>query len=240
MNTWKLAFTNMKKSVSDYVVYFITLIFGVAIFYIFNAIGDQALINDLSESGYEIVQTMISLLTGASIGVALVLGFLIIYANNFLIRRRKKEFGIYLLLGMGKKQVSRILFCETLIAGLISLGVGLAVGILGSQFLSFLVGNFFDADLSQYQFRFSLMATIKTVISFVVMNLVVLLFHAATITKYQLVDLLSAGKKPETNIVSGSWVNLVLFVLSAAALGYAYYRVGFRGNEIYMKEMIRL
>ena len=240
MNTWKLAFTNMKKSVSDYVVYFITLIFGVAIFYIFNAIGDQALINDLSESGYEIVQTMIQLLTGASIGVALVLGFLIIYANNFLIRRRKKEFGIYLLLGMGKKQVSRILFCETLIAGLISLGVGLAVGILGSQFLSFLVGNFFDADLSQYQFRFSLMATIKTVISFVVMNLVVLLFHAATITKYQLVDLLSAGKKPETNIVSGSWVNLVLFVLSAAALGYAYYRVGFCGNEIYMKEMIRL
>jgi putative ABC transport system permease protein len=240
MNTWKLAFTNMKKSVSDYVVYFITLIFGVAIFYIFNAIGDQALINDLSESGYEIVQTMISLLTGASIGVALVLGFLIIYANNFLIRRRKKEFGIYLLLGMGKKQVSRILFCETLIAGLISLGVGLAVGILGSQFLSFLVGNFFDADLSQYQFRFSLMATIKTVISFVVMNLVVLLFHAATITKYQLVDLLSARKKPETNIVSGSWVNLILFVLSAVALGYAYYRVGFRGNEIYMKEMIRL
>ena len=240
MNTWKLAFTNMKKSVSDYVVYFITLIFGVAIFYIFNAIGDQALINDLSESGYEIVQTMISLLTGASIGVALVLGFLIIYANNFLIRRRKKEFGIYLLLGMGKKQVSKILFCETLIAGLISLGVGLAVGILGSQFLSFLVGNFFDADLSQYQFRFSLMATIKTVISFVVMNLVVLLFHAATITKYQLVDLLSAGKKPETNIVSGSWVNLILFVLSAAALGYAYYRVGFCGDEIYMKEMIRL
>ncbi len=240
MNTWKLAFTNMKKSVSDYVVYFITLIFGVAIFYIFNAIGDQALINDLSESGYEIVQTMIQLLTGASIGVALVLGFLIIYANNFLIRRRKKEFGIYLLLGMGKKQVSKILFCETLIAGLISLGVGLAVGILGSQFLSFLVGNFFDADLSQYQFRFSLMATIKTVISFVVMNLVVLLFHAATITKYQLVDLLSAGKKPETNIVSGSWVNLILFVLSAAALGYAYYRVGFCGDEIYMKEMIRL
>ena len=240
MNTWKLAFTNMKKSVSDYVVYFITLIFGVAIFYIFNAIGDQALVNDLSDSGYEIVKTMISLLTGASIGVALVLGFLIVYANNFLIRRRKKEFGIYLLLGMGKKQVSKILFCETLIAGLISLGVGLALGTLGSQFLSFLVGNFFDADLSHYQFRFSLMASIKTVIAFVVMNLVVLMFHAATITKYQLVDLLSAGKKPETNIVNGSLLNLILFVLSALALGYAYYRVAFCADEIYMKEMFRL
>ena len=166
----------MKKSVSDYVVYFITLILGVAIFYIFNAIGDQALVNDLTDSGYEVIKMMTSLLTGASIGVAFVLGFLIIYANNFLIRRRKKEFGIYLLLGMGKRQVSKILFCETVIAGLISLGIGLCVGILGSQFLSFLVGNFFDADLSNYQFRFSLAATGKTMISFIVMNLVVLIF----------------------------------------------------------------
>ncbi len=240
MNTWKLAFTNMKKSASDYVVYFITLILGVAIFYIFNAIGDQALVNDLTDSGYEVIKMMTSLLTGASIGVACVLGFLIIYANNFLIRRRKKEFGIYLLLGMGKKQVSKILFCETVIAGLISLGIGLCVGILGSQFLSFLVGNFFDADLSAYQFRFSPAATLKTMISFVVMNLVVLIFHAGAISKYRLVDLLSAGKKPETNIVSGSVINLVLFAFSAVALGYAYYRVGFCSDQIVFKEMIRL
>ena len=240
MNTWKLAFTNMKKSISDYVVYFITLILGVAIFYVFNAIGDQALVNELTDSGYEIIEIMMSLLTGASVGVAMVLGFLIIYANNFLIRRRKKEFGIYLLLGMGKKQVSKILFYETLIAGLISLAIGLCVGILGSQFLSFLVGNFFDADLSAYQFRFSLMAALKTVLSFVIMNLVVLLFHAATITKYQLVDLLHAGKKPETNIVSGSVPNLVFFLLSAVALGYAYYRVGFCAKQINFNEMVRL
>lgn len=240
MNTWKLAYTNMKKSASDYVVYFITLILGVAIFYIFNAIGDQALVNDLTDSGYDVIKMMASLLTGASVGVAFVLGFLIIYANHFLIRRRKKEFGIYLLLGMGKKQVSRILFCETVIAGLISLGIGLCVGILGSQFLSFLVGNFFDADLSSYQFRFSQAATIKTMISFLVMNFVVLIFHAGVISKHRLVDLLSAGKKPETNIVSGSVINLVLFVLSAAALGYAYYRVGFCSDQIVFKEMIRL
>lgn len=240
MNTWKLAFTNMKKSASDYVVYFITLILGVAIFYIFNAIGDQALVNDLTDSGYEVIKMMTSLLTGASIGVAFVLGFLIIYANNFLIRRRKKEFGIYLLLGMGKKQVSRILFCETVLAGLLSLGIGLCVGILGSQFLSFLVGNFFDADLSGYQFRFSLAATLKTMISFVVMNFVVLIFHTGIISKYRLVDLLSAGKKPETNIVSGSAINLILFLASVMALGYAYYRVGFCSDQVNFNEMIRL
>ena len=240
MNTWKLAITNMKKSVGDYVVYFITLILGVAIFYIFNAIGDQALVGDLTSSGYEMIKTLITLLTGASVGVAFVLGFLIVYANNFLIRRRKKEFGIYLLLGMGKRQVSAILFCETLIAGLLSLGIGLGVGILGSQFLSILVGNFFEADLSGYRFSFSIMAAVKTVISFVVMNVVVLLFHAATITKYQLVDLLQAGKKPETNIVGGSLRSVILFVLSVVVLGYAYYRVGFCPGDIRRNEMFAL
>ena len=240
MNTWKLAFTNIKKSVSDYVVYFITLILGVAIFYVFNAIGDQALVEDLSNSGYEMIKLMISLLAGASVGVALVLGFLIVYANHFLIRRRKKEFGIYLLLGMGKKQVSAILFCETLIAGLISLGIGLGIGILGSQYLSIFVGKFLDADMSAYRFSLSVGALLKTIFSFVIMNLVVLIFHAAAITKYQLVDLLAAGKKAEVNVVGTPVRSVVLFLISAAVLGYAYVRVGFYPQEIRRGEMVGL
>ncbi|MBP5281418.1 MAG: ABC transporter permease [Lachnospiraceae bacterium] len=227
MNTWKLAFTNIKKSISDYLVYFITLILGVALFYIFNAIGDQALVEDISKSGYNMIKTMSSMLTGATVGVAIVLGFLIIYANNFLIRRRKKEFGIYLLLGMGKKQVSKILFCETLIAGLFSLGVGLALGVLGSQYLSILVARSFDADLSAYHFTFSVGALVKTVICFAVMNLIVLVFHAANITRYQLVDLLAAGKKNESSVVEKPVRSIIFFVISAAALIYAYIRVGF-------------
>ena len=232
MNTWKLAFTNIKKSISDYLVYFITLILGVALFYIFNAIGDQALVDDISKSGYEMIKTMMSLLTGATVGVAIVLGFLIIYANNFLIRRRKKEFGIYLLLGMGKKQVSRILFCETLIAGLFSLGIGLVLGILGSQYLSIVVGKFFDADLSAYHFSFSAGAVLKTVLCFTVMNLIVLVFHAANVTRYQLVDLLAAGKKNETNIVEKPLRSIILFVISASVLIYSYVRVGFFAEDM--------
>ena len=232
MNTWKLALTNIKKSVNDYLVYFITLILGVALFYVFNAIGDQALVNEISQSGYEMIKTMMSLLTGATVGVAIVLGFLIIYANNFLIRRRKKEFGIYLLLGMGKKQVSKILFSETLIAGLTSLGIGLGLGILGSQFLSIVVGNFLDADLSAYRFTFSVGALLKTVICFAVMNLIVLFFHAANISRYQLVDLLAAGKKNEVNIVEKPIRSMIFFVLSATVLIYAYVRVGFFTEEL--------
>ena len=232
MNTWKLAFTNIKKSVSDYLVYFITLIIGVALFYVFNAIGDQALVNDMSQSGYNIVKTMIGVLTGATVGVAVVLGFLIIYANNFLIRRRKKEFGIYLLLGMGKRQVSRILFCETLLAGMLSLAIGLVFGILGSQYLSIIVGKFFDADLSAYHFTFSVEALVKTILCFVVMNVIVLIFHAAHITRYQLVDLLAAGKKNEKNVVEKPIRSVLFFLLAAAVLSYAYVRVGFFAKDL--------
>ena len=227
MNVWKLAFTNIKKSMSDYLVYFITLILGVALFYVFNAIGDQALVDDISKSGYEMIKMMTSLLTGATVGVAIVLGFLIIYANNFLIRRRKKEFGIYLLLGMGKKQVSKILFCETLIAGLFSLGVGLVLGVLGSQYLSIIVARYFDADLTAYHFTLSPGALVKTAICFAVMNLIVLVFHAANVTRYQLVDLLAAGKKNEINIVEKPVRSVVLFLISASALIYSYVRVAF-------------
>ena len=109
MNSFSMAIRNMKKSVSDYVVYFLTLIAGVAIFYVFNSVGDQAIVKEISGAEYEIIELLLLVLEMLSIGVAFVLGFLIIYANHFLIRRRKKEFGVYMLLGMGKKDISKIL-----------------------------------------------------------------------------------------------------------------------------------
>ena len=94
MTWYSLAFRNIKKSIRDYVVYFLTLIFGVAIFYIFNSVGDQSAVISLSETSYDFIQMMLLLLEMVSVGVAFVLGFLIIYANNFLIQRRKKEYDI--------------------------------------------------------------------------------------------------------------------------------------------------
>ena len=127
---FSLSLKNMKKSFKDYAIYFLTLILGVAIFYIFNSLDSQQAMSVLGSSTYEIIDFMIQMLGGVSVFVSFILGFLIVYANNFLIKRRKKEFGIYMTLGMGKMQISRILLGETFLIGLLSLAAGLAIGVL--------------------------------------------------------------------------------------------------------------
>ena len=134
---FKLSIKNIARSIKDYTIYFFTLILGVAIFYIFNAIESQTVMMKVSSSTYEIIDLMNSMLSGVSVFVAFILGFLIIYANRFLMKRRNKEFGIYLTLGMSKRKISLILFFETLIVGCISLVVGLVIGTVLSQDFTF-------------------------------------------------------------------------------------------------------
>lgn len=93
----------MKKSFKDYAIYFLTLVLGVAIFYMFNSLDSQEAMLTVSESARELIKLMISMLGMVSVFVAVILGLLIVYANNFLINRRKKEFGIYMTLRNGKK-----------------------------------------------------------------------------------------------------------------------------------------
>ena len=117
----------MKKSVKDYAIYFLTLVLGVAIFYMFNSLDSQEAMLRVSESQRQIIQLMIQMLGMVSVFVAAILGLLIVYASNFLINRRKKEFGIYMTLGMGRRQISKIILMETIIVGIISLAIGLIV-----------------------------------------------------------------------------------------------------------------
>ena len=121
---FKLSFKNMKKSLKDYAIYFLTLVLGVAIFYMFNSLDSQEAMLQVSSSTRELVQLLVRLLSMVSVFVAVVLGLLIVYANNFLISRRKKEFGIYMTLGMGRSQKTKIILLETKLVGIISLEVG--------------------------------------------------------------------------------------------------------------------
>ncbi len=238
MNSFSMAIRNIKRSVSDYAVYFLTLIAGVAIFYVFNSVGDQAIVKEISGSQYEIIKILLLILEILSIGVAFVLGFLIIYANHFLIRRRKKEFGVYMLLGMRKRDISKILINETALVGTVSLAVGLVGGVLISQFMSIIVGKLFQADMSVYTFVISGSAIVKTILNFAVVYLIVLLFHSVTISKYQLIDLLSADKKTEKQVLKNPIVVSILFVIAAVGLGIAYYRIGFCGADVYRDEFV--
>ena len=238
MNSFNLALRNIKKCFRDYVVYFLTLIIGVAIFYVFNSVGDQSVVKEIAGAQYEVIDILLLVLDAVSIGVAFILGFLIIYTNNFLIRRRKKEFGVYLLLGMGKRKVSKILMQETVIVGVLSLGIGLVIGVFASQLMSILVGKLFDADMSKYTFVVSGSAIGKTVLNFVVLYVIVLVFHTVTISKYKLIDLLAAEKKTEKHVLNNPVLASVVFVFAAVALGYAYYRVGFCAKDMKSSEML--
>lgn len=149
---FKISVKNIRKSFKDYAVYFFTLILGVAVFYVFNAIDSQTVVLDVRKNVYDIIKLMNEMLSGVSVFVSCVLGFLIIYASRFLIKRRNKEFGIYLTLGMSKRKISIILFFETLLIGIVSLVVGLFLGAVLSQFMSILVANLFDADMTKFQF----------------------------------------------------------------------------------------
>ena len=235
---FKLAVKNIRKSVKDYSIYFFTLIIGVIIFYIFNTLGSQTAMLDVSSSAKTIIQLMSTFLSGVSVFVAIVLGGLIIYASNFLIRRRKKEFGIYLTLGMSKRKMSTILLAETLLVGIISLALGLAMGIILSQFMSIVVANVFEADMNEFKFVFSGTAAVKTCIFFGIMYIVVMIFNTVSVGRCKLIDLLYGDKKNEKLKLKNPVLCLIVFIISCVVLGRAYYLVttGISVDEIFSKE----
>ncbi len=227
---FKLSLKNITKSIKDYAIYFLTLILGIAIFYVFNAIDDQVVMMDVSSSTYEIIKLMTTTLSGVSVFVSFVLAFLIIYASRFLMKRRNKEFAIYLTLGMSKRKISFILFLETLLVGILSLGVGIGIGFLLSQLMSIVVANMFEADLTKFEFIFSKGACLKTLIYFGIMYFVVMMFNTINISKYKLIDLINSNKKSEKVKLKNSWFCVIVFLISVGVLGYAYYLVNSIGE----------
>ena len=222
---FKLSFRNMKKSFKDYAIYFLTLVLGVAIFYMFNSLDSQQAMLEASQSTRQMIQLMIQLIGMISVFIAIVLGFLIVYANNFLINRRKREFGIYMSLGMGRRQISGIILLETILIGILSLAIGLFIGIFASQFMSILVAKLFEADMSEFTFVFSKDACIKTCIYFAVMYIAVIIFNTLTISRYKLINLLTAVRKNEKVKMKNPTLSILVFLVSSIILGYAYYLV---------------
>lgn len=222
---FKLSLKNIQKSFKDYAIYFFTLVLGVAIFYVFNAIESQTVLINVTSSTMSIIDLMTNMLSGVSVFVSFILGFLIIYASRFLIKRRNKEFGIYLTLGMSKRKISLILFFETLLIGFISLFVGLILGVGLSQLMSILVANMFEADMTKFAFVFSESACIKTLIYFGIMYFIVMIFNTINVSKYKLIDLLYANKKSEKIRLKNPIICIIIFIISCIILGYAYYLV---------------
>lgn len=225
MTLFKLSMRNIRKSMKDYVVYFATLILGVAMFYVFNAIEKQTAMLTLANSGYDVIDTMFDIMSIIGVFVAFVLGFLVVYASSFLMKRRKKEFAVYMLLGMNKRKISTIIVIETVLIGIISLGVGLLLGIGVSQGMSVIVANLFEADMTSFKFVVSEAAILKTLLYFVIMYFLVIMFDVFVVGKARLINLLNAGRHTEKNFAKNPFLCILVFAVAAFLLGTAYYKV---------------
>lgn len=219
---FKIALNNVRKSFKDYSIYFLTLTLGVCIFYAFNSIGDQKSFLELGKRQAEYIKVLQRLISGISVFISCVLGGLILYANNFLVKKRKKELGIYMTLGMGKNKISKILTYETALVGIISLVVGLGIGIIVSQGISAFASKLFEVSLSNYKFLLSTDAILKTVLYFGIIFILVMIFNTFVISKYKLIDMLTAAKKNEDIKIKNPILTAIIFFISLGLLGVAY------------------
>lgn len=218
----KLALGNVRKSARDYMIYFVTISFSVALLYAFNTIDTHV---DMLPHRRRMIQTIDSLMDVLSYVLIVTLALLIIYANNYLIRRRSKEFALYQIFGMRRRSVATILTIETFLSSLSALVVGLVLGVLLSQFLVFVTGRIMQETVRNYHFVFQPTAIAMTVVAFGVIFLLTLILNLFTLRRFQLVDLVKRTRANEVSRLQSKWVALGLFVVGLAMIGFAYWRL---------------
>ena len=218
----KLAWGNVRRAGKDYLVYLLTLTLAVTVFYAFNTISLQA---DLVLEEEGLPELLGSIMSGLTMFLAVVMGFLMVYANNFIMKRRKKEFGLYQVLGMSRGQVSRVMAIETAIVSGAALVLGIALGVGFSQLMTFFTASLFKTQISDFHFFFSVPAFLITVGCLVAIFCVTLLFNLGVVRRAKVIDLMSAGRKNEAIKTRNPILSAAIFILGTAMIGLAYFRL---------------
>lgn len=218
---FKLALRNLKNATRQYTIYFLTLIFGVILFYTFNSLDNQSVMLKMSEQQTSAFNQVNQVMGIVSIFLAFVLGFLIIYSNKYMIKYRSREFSIYLTLGMKHSKLSWMLFIENFLIGIMSLIIGMIGGLFTSQLLAIITSHMFSIPFTHFQFVFSINSCVKTIALFLVIYMAVFIFNVLNIRHLSIVDLLKNDQKAELNIKLPNYVYILLFACSIALLGWA-------------------
>ena len=218
----KLALRNVRRSFRDYGVYLLTLTFGVCLFYTFSSLDGQGAMIYLTQSQNPMAQVIQSCIDVFSVFVAVVLACLILYADRFLMRRRKRELGTYLLLGLSQGQVSLLLVLETGLIGAASLALGLLLGLAASQGLSALTLSMFSLRMDAFGLALSPRAAGRTVLYFGLIFLLVMGFSGIQISRAKLLDLMQGGRKNEELRPRPLRTSVLQLVLGGVCLAAAY------------------
>lgn len=209
----RLAFTNIKKNAKLYIPYLITSMFTVSMYYIMHSLSvNTSFINDPNSSG--------TLLLVLNLGSWVMMVFSIIflfYINSFLIKRRKKEIALYNILGMEKRHVMIMMFCETFITTLISIVGGLLLGLLLSKLAYLFLVNLIHVSTAM-AFEISIPSVIQTLCIFIPIYIAAYLFNVVQVKVSNPIELLRGGEVGERQLKS-KWI-LTIFGLIALGAGY--------------------
>ncbi len=212
---FKLSARNAKRQAKDYLVYFVTVVMAAALLYSFNALTFSQEINTLSE-GMKMLPAMIAL---ATVVVVCVFGWLVAYATKFMLLRRGRELGTYLLIGLENKQVARLFFLENLAVGGCALALGAALGGLLYQAFRAMALALFKLPY-RFSFGFSLPALGLTVVCFGLIYLFALRRSRKYIRKAKIHDLIYSDWINEGVVIQTGkkrrWIFGVSLVLAVA------------------------
>lgn len=219
----KLAWGNVRRAGRDYLVYLLTLTLGVTVFYAFNTISMQVDIAGIDEKG--LAQVMGSMLGDLTYFLAGVMAFLIVYANNFIMKRRKKEFGLYQVLGMGRGRVATIMALETVIVSVVAFVAGIVLGVGLSQLMTFFTASLFKTQIANFHFFFSVHAFNLTLACMLVMFVLTLLLNLRAVRRTKLIELMGAERRNESIKTRNPWIAIAIFAVGVVLVGVAYYRL---------------
>lgn len=219
----KLAWGNVRRAGRDYLVYLLTLTLGVTVFYAFNTISMQVDIAGIDEEG--LAQVMGSMLGDLTYFLVGVMAFLMVYANNFIMKRRKKEFGLYQVLGMGRGRVATIMALETVIVSVVAFVAGIVLGVGLSQLMTFFTASLFKTQIANFHFFFSMHAFNLTLVCMLVMFVLTLLLNLRAVRRTKLIELMGAERRNESIKTRNPWIAIAIFVVGAVLVGVAYYRL---------------
>ena len=219
----KLAWGNVRRAGRDYLVYLLTLTLGVTVFYAFNTISMQVDIAGIDEKG--LAQVMGSMLGDLTYFLAGVMAFLMVYANNFIMKRRKKEFGLYQVLGMGRGRVATIMALETVIVSVVAFVAGIVLGVGLSQLMTFFTASLFKTQIANFHFFFSVHAFSLTLACMLVMFVLTLLLNLRAVRRTKLIELMGAERRNESIKTRNPWIAIAIFAVGVVLVGVAYYRL---------------
>lgn len=218
MKAYKLIYRNLVRNVRDYLIYFMTLVISISVFYAFNAALQSGALESINADFRQLTKTISSTLTVLSRMISILIGFLILYVNRFLLKRRNKELGMYMLLGMKKQKISMIFIGETFMVGLLSLVTGILAGTFLAQLLAIACLRVFGGQVSDFTLSFSVDALKNTLLCFGIIYFLAMTLNLVTVSKVKLIDLLTAERRNEELKKSGNAAVVISFAAGILCL----------------------